>query len=215
MVLFLVSLACLSPAAGLFWASVLAVALTAVAIAAQLLSFSPSPLPFPALVPAPAGGPRLLCLQVGEGELAASSRPAPAPATAPAPPASRLDPEALIVAARELLLVGWCQGAFARDARGEAVNATAPEAAAWSVVGALYRAATEAMPRGPIRVQFDALDGVLDALCCALPPEERHQLHRIAVARWSDAPGRTVGEVLELLDRTLAAGASGRVGGGS
>lgn len=45
--------------------------------------------------------------------------------------------------ARTRLLQGWCRGAIARTAYGEACHPNNPHAAAWSLHGAIMRAAHE------------------------------------------------------------------------
>lgn len=45
--------------------------------------------------------------------------------------------------AAAMLRRGWCRGVLARDAHGEAVMPEAPEACAWCMAGAVFRARYE------------------------------------------------------------------------
>ena len=46
--------------------------------------------------------------------------------------------EKILVRAAELVATGWTRGTAARDARGQKVRSTAPQATAWCVVGARW-----------------------------------------------------------------------------
>ena len=50
----------------------------------------------------------------------------------------------LIERSIQLLKVGWCKGAFARDADGRPVNYMSGKACSWCLSGAIRRAAQEA-----------------------------------------------------------------------
>jgi len=49
----------------------------------------------------------------------------------------------LLLRAAELVALGWTRGTAARDANGEKVRSTAPQATAWCIVGAVDRALYE------------------------------------------------------------------------
>jgi hypothetical protein len=49
----------------------------------------------------------------------------------------------LLLRAAELVAMGWTRGTAARDASGQKVRSTAPQATAWCVVGAVDRALYE------------------------------------------------------------------------
>jgi hypothetical protein len=51
--------------------------------------------------------------------------------------------EKLLLRAAELVAMGWTRGTAARDANGQKVRSTAPQATAWCVVGAVDRALYE------------------------------------------------------------------------
>ncbi len=51
--------------------------------------------------------------------------------------------EKILVCAAELIAMGWTRGTAARDANGQKVRSTAPQATAWCVVGAVDRALYE------------------------------------------------------------------------
>ena len=51
--------------------------------------------------------------------------------------------EKILLRAAELVAMGWTRGTAARDASGQKVRSTAPQAVAWCVVGALDRAVYE------------------------------------------------------------------------
>ena len=51
--------------------------------------------------------------------------------------------EKLLLRAAELVAMGWTRGTAARDASGQKVRSTAPQATAWCVVGAVDRALYE------------------------------------------------------------------------
>ena len=89
--------------------------------------------------------------------------------------------------ARELIAHGWTQGADARDASGAAVDAWAPSAVSWSLLGALvavleHEAATSGeMPLDELAAALYALANVLDT---------------DSLATWNDGCDRDQAEVL-------------------
>src|SRR5258707_8536813 len=67
----------------------------------------------------------------------------------------------LLLSAAELVALGWTRGTAARDATGQKVRSTAPQATAWCVVGAVDRALYElytvdAYP--PLALEVDPYD---------------------------------------------------------
>src|SRR5690348_13340791 len=53
--------------------------------------------------------------------------------------------EKLLLRAAELVAMGWTRGTAARDATGQKVRSTAPQATRWCVVGAVDRALYEVL----------------------------------------------------------------------
>jgi hypothetical protein len=94
--------------------------------------------------------------------------------------------------ARVLLADGWCQGADARDERGEAVEPWDLEAVAWSLVGAVAAVANDAEAE-----IANVVERVSMALALAL------DLPIDALRRWNDEPQRTRGDVLDACDRAV------------
>ena len=91
-------------------------------------------------------------------------------------------------AAAGLVLMGWSQGAQARNAAGELTPSTADDAVAWCMLGATYRAARDLFgPRFSIAVgpRWTAMGFRFREGCTA--------------AEWNDRPGRTAAEVAERL----------------
>jgi hypothetical protein len=77
---------------------------------------------------------------------------------------------------------GWCQRAFARDARGNRTSPGSQFAVAWCAAGALM--ANGEMGRSYTEARF------FDEASLGMP-----------LAAWNDAPGRTQGEVIALLEK--------------
>ena len=127
---------------------------------------------------------------------------------------------ALLEAAREELTAGWVQDGWwsvpRADGRqavvsGLAAGVAGPEpVTAVCLVGALVRAATG---QGPEAETGLAITAVYDALwesrgqppgpwAVPSPPARLAQVQ--VLTRWNDAPGRTGGEVLAILDRAIS-----------
>ena len=97
----------------------------------------------------------------------------------------------LLLRAAELVAMGWTRGTAARDASGQKVRSTAPQATAWCVVGAVDRALYELWA-----VDVYALLGLeVDAYDTAPCPVEllralRRPLQRVlgrpGLAHWND-----------------------------
>ena len=99
--------------------------------------------------------------------------------------------EKILLRAAELVALGWTRGTAARDASGQKVRSTAPQATAWCVVGAVDRALYELWA-----LDVYALLGLeVDAYDTAPCPSEllralRRPLQRVLVRRdladWND-----------------------------
>jgi hypothetical protein len=81
---------------------------------------------------------------------------------------------------------GWCQGAEARDASGRATDVRAPDAAAWSLLGALQATAVSD-PSTDLQDIGDAVAALAELI---MDP---------SLANWNDAATRTKLEVLSVL----------------
>jgi len=121
--------------------------------------------------------------------------------------------EKILLRAAELVAMGWTRGTAARDARGQKVRSTAPQATAWCIVGAVDRALYEVLNVDVyevLGVDVEAYDGAP----CRLPLVRTLRwpicrvLHRVDVATWNDAvcPGAVAAE--GLLRRAAAEGAT-------
>lgn len=86
----------------------------------------------------------------------------------------------------------WTQDAFARGTHGIALDWLHPDATCWCLSGAINRSAmsTEDETFGPARKTRDAV---------------RLLLNGGGIIAWNDTPGRTVGDVIALLNKTLEA----------
>jgi len=112
-------------------------------------------------------------------------------------------PHTLLVHARALLVGRWTTHAPARNAAGTPlVFPAAPDAATFSLLGAVRRAALRE------EVDMDSRTGLaaVKALRSALGNTQRgvEGAHR-EIADWCDVDGRTEAQVLEVLDRAIAA----------
>jgi hypothetical protein len=82
---------------------------------------------------------------------------------------------------------GWCQGTEARDANGQATDVVAPDAAAWSLLGAL-QATTVGDPSIGLQDVGDAVAALAELISDA------------SLAHWNDSETRTKLEVLSVLE---------------
>src|SRR5579862_6816673 len=106
---------------------------------------------------------------------------------------------AVLARARTLIEGGWTQGAFARDARGFAVEATECDAVTFCMIGAIEKAAGQLWPHEHLlALMVDTEEDAKKVL--ARDPE----LADYSLSSYNDAQGRTQAEVLALFDRTLA-----------
>jgi hypothetical protein len=107
----------------------------------------------------------------------------------------------LLRAARDLVARSWSRGADARDAYGTPVDPWDERAASWSLLGSLVavleRAAAESneMPLEHLAAALYALSELIEG---------------DSLAVWNDAPARTQGAVVSVLDQAAAACATPR-----
>jgi hypothetical protein len=93
----------------------------------------------------------------------------------------------LLSEARDLIAHGWTQGADARDASGAPVDAWAPSAVSWSLLGALVAVLEhEAATTGEI--PLDELAAALYALANVVDTD--------SLAIWNDGSDRDQAEVI-------------------
>jgi len=100
---------------------------------------------------------------------------------------------ALLARAAEYVREGWCQGADARDASGSPVEPWEEQACAWSLLGALVAALDGPAAVAGGRVPLPALAVAMAALADLI--EDR------SLAGWNDAPARSAGAVIAVLER--------------
>lgn len=117
------------------------------------------------------------------------------------PQAAALTAAAMVTEARGLVAAGWCQGAHARDKRGDDVPAWSDEARSWSLLGALlaswHRHETDALRADVIGhlADAEALGGATQVLGEAVGTA--------SLAKWNDEPSRTQTDVIDAFDRAL------------
>jgi hypothetical protein len=92
----------------------------------------------------------------------------------------------LLHGAGVLVARGWCQGTEARDANGKATDVAAPDATAWSLLGAL-QATTVGDPEIGLQDVGDAVAALAELISDA------------SLAHWNDFETRTKLEVLSVL----------------
>ncbi len=121
--------------------------------------------------------------------------------------------EKILLRAAELIGMGWTRATAARDAAGQKVRSTAPQAAAWCVVGAVDRALDELLNVDVYDLLGLDVDAYDTAPCpLAVLRELRRPLQRVlgrsGLAHWNDhvCPGPAAAE--QVL-REAAAGRSG------
>ncbi len=107
----------------------------------------------------------------------------------------------ILTRAAELVALGWTRGTAARDAGGRKVPSTAPQAAAWCVVGAIDRALYEQHGLDVYVLLALGVPGYDTATCtlgivCTLRRPLTRVLEREDVAGWNDTicPDGTVAE---------------------
>ena len=109
----------------------------------------------------------------------------------------------ILLRAAELVAMGWTRETSARDANGQKVRSTAPQATAWCIVGAVDRALYELLHLNV----YDLLGLEVDAYDTAPCPSEllralRKPLQRVLgrhdLAHWNDhgCPGPAAAEQL-------------------
>jgi hypothetical protein len=97
----------------------------------------------------------------------------------------------LLLRAAELVAMGWTRETAARDASGQKVRSTAPQATAWCVVGAVDRALYELWSLDVYALLGLEVDAYDTAPCPvellrALRRPLQHVLGRPGLARWND-----------------------------
>ena len=109
--------------------------------------------------------------------------------------------EKILLRAAELVALGWTRGTAARDAAGQKVRSTAPQATAWCVVGAVDRALYELWSLdvyARLGLEVDAYDTAPcpSELLRALRRPLQHVLGRRDLAHWNDhgCPGPAAAE---------------------
>ncbi len=111
--------------------------------------------------------------------------------------------EKILLRAAELVAMGWTRGTAARDATGQKVRSTAPQATAWCVVGAVDRALYELWTvdvYALLGLEGDAYDTApcpVELLRALRQPLQR-VLGRRDLAHWNDhgCPGPAAAEQL-------------------
>jgi hypothetical protein len=102
--------------------------------------------------------------------------------------------EDIVRDARTRVASGWCQGEDARDAAGSPVEFWSEAARAWSLLGALVTPShptplsAVVMPLSEVAMAVVAVADVLQAP---------------SLKAWNDAPDRTQGQVVAVLDTAL------------
>ena len=97
----------------------------------------------------------------------------------------------ILLRAAELVAMGWTRGTAARDATGQKVRSTAPQATAWCIVGAVDRALYELLHLDVydlLGLDVDAYDTApcpLEVLRALRRPLQR-VLGRSDLAHWND-----------------------------
>jgi len=111
----------------------------------------------------------------------------------------------LLLRAAELVALGWTRGTAARDANGEKVRSTAPQATAWCIVGAVDRALYELWSLDVyalLGLEVEAYDTAPCPLAVqrALRRPVQRVLGRRGLAHWNDhvCPGPAAAEQMLL-----------------
>jgi hypothetical protein len=106
-----------------------------------------------------------------------------------------VSPFDILSSAQKLVASGWCQGATARDERGEEVAPWSQDACTWSAAGAIaaaWRAQCGSPSQAP-EVEVEAFTTANHALAGSMST---------APDKWNDAPGRTQRQVLQAFNRS-------------
>ncbi len=96
--------------------------------------------------------------------------------------------------ARELVLKGWCQGAYARDVDGRKCDEISDRAVRWCLIGALRRASGGSVADTP-GVFGDALHECYRA---------HYRRGGMSMVSWHDAQETTVSDVVAFVDLVCA-----------
>ena len=103
----------------------------------------------------------------------------------------------VLTAARERLSKGWCQKSYAKDAAGRVVSAHSQKAVNFCIIGALDASVTGFDGRGNIMRSARVVVAEHIEKICDLPAR--------TIAKFNDDPGRTHADVLDLMDKAIAA----------
>lgn len=99
----------------------------------------------------------------------------------------------LLIRARGRIEKGWCQGAYAKNADGDGVGATDPDATSFCIRGAILAVGPlDYSVRSPA---YGLLENVVDRIS---------QSPCDSLAGYNDAPERTQAEVLAVFDAAIA-----------
>ena len=113
-------------------------------------------------------------------------------------PETPLSDAAILRNAYDLVARGWCQGDFAQNADGEEVGAEDPAACRWCLLGAIDAGAPDGDGLGIWTGDRNPSAHVSAALA-ELYANDPSWAFQCSVALWNDAPGRTQGQVLQVL----------------
>ncbi len=95
----------------------------------------------------------------------------------------------ILLAARTLILQGWCLGTYARDVNGHPVSPQHVTATSFCMMGAIWR----------VSPGFDRYKhGAMGQLESVVPRDQGKSL-----GWWQDQPGRTVDDVLAAFDLAI------------
>jgi hypothetical protein len=107
----------------------------------------------------------------------------------------------MVRGARRLVVVGWCQGAHARDFTGAEVPSWSRQAQSWSLLGALLAS----WHRQDSKEAQDVAAHLIDAHALGKATEVLGDLvGTSSLQQWNDEPGRSQAEVIDALERALA-----------
>ena len=103
---------------------------------------------------------------------------------------------AVLKKAREKIEKGWTQLAYARRPDGTVVHSNHGDANCWCLSGAIDCAYKELELDDRSTLSSGAYRAVYDTIV--------QENHVDTIAEWNDRPGRTVEQVLAVLDRTIS-----------
>ncbi len=110
----------------------------------------------------------------------------------------------ILILARELILLGWTQGASARDKAGERVHWASDRAAQFCLRGAITRAAALVLSDGGVALMHVKQPPNLIIRVLALLHASIGLSSSQSLSAWNDDPRRVKSDVLIALDRAIA-----------